>query len=115
MSTPHQTRIGDPVKNPIAESLPYDSSVSDDTQPAWHAVVHLCIPHIDENGTPVDTVAAAEDYIAETLRDKFLDWGYVRATDPETGEAVPGWVGMQIPIPITVCDPYVEGTFGDDE
>lgn len=102
--------------DPIAESLPYDSVILDGgtTQPAYHAVVHLLVPCFDRNGNPVDSEAAAQDYVSETLRGLFLDWGYVRATDPETGEAIEGEEGMQSPIPITVCRPYIEGTFGNE-
>lgn len=91
--------------HPIAEALPFDSDVPDAAQPAWHAVVHLVVPCVDRNGTPVDSQAAAEDYIAETLRKQFLDWGYVLTEDGD----------RQTPIPITVCQPYVEGTFLSEE
>jgi hypothetical protein len=105
------------VNNPIAESLPYDSPVPDELQwqPAWHAVIHVLLPHTDKNGTLVVSTADAEDYISETLRGQFLDWGYVRAIDPETGEPVEGESGMQGPLRIHVLDPYIEGTFGYDE
>lgn len=119
--------------DPIADALPYDhpsvgtcvltgadgenpddcDTHDHETQPAWHAVVHLVVPCFDRNGNPVDSVAAAQDYISETLRNQFLDWGYLRATDPETGEPVEGDIGLQQPIPIVVCQPYVEGTFLD--
>lgn len=121
--------------DPIAESLPYHAAGvciltgeagenADDctthehesrgTQPAYHAVVHLLVPCFDCNGNPVDSQAAAEDYISETMRGLFLDWGYVRSIDPETGEMVDGPEGMQTPLEITVCRPYIEGTFGED-
>lgn len=97
--------------NPIEETLPSDSPVRGGSQTAWHAVVHLLVPCRDNHGNPVSTQAAAEDYISETLRGQFLDWGYVRATDLETDEPILGESGFQGPIPILVCDPYVEGSF----
>lgn len=91
--------------DPIAESLPYDSDVPEEVQDAWHAVVHLVVPCRDGNGAAVDNAAAAADYITETLRGRFLDWGYVATPegDPQT------------PIPVLVPRPYVEGTFLEDE
>lgn len=83
--------------NPIKESLPYDSEIPGGVQPAYEAFVRVLVPCVDVNGTPVNTVAAAADYIAETLRSQFLDWGY------------PAWAPC--PSLTTVCDPYVEGTF----
>lgn len=60
------------------------------------------------NPIPVTSEDHAQDYISETLRGLFLDWGYVLAPDVEgEGEPTP----PQTPIPITVSDPYVEGTF----
>ena len=90
--------------DPIAESLPYDSDVPEEVQNAWHAVVHLVVPCRDRNGAPVDTETEACDYIAETLRERFLDWGYVETAGRD----------RQRPIPISVSRPYVEGTFLDD-
>ncbi len=121
--------------DPIAESLPYhaggvciltgDAGENPDdcttheherlsNQPAYYAVVHLLVPCFDRNGNPVESQAEAEDYISETLRGLFLDWGYVRAIDPETGQTVEGPEGMQTPLEIVVCRPYIEGTFGQD-
>jgi len=122
--------------NPITEALPYDAAGvcvltgeagenADDCttheheplgqQPAYHAVVHLLVPCFDAAGNPVTSQAEAEDYIAETLRGQFLDWGYVHATDPETGDVIEGPEGMQSPVEITVCRPYIEGTFGNED
>lgn len=122
-----ELRTEEVTYDPIAESLSYDSlgvciltnadgENPDDctthqhepgeTQPAYHAVVHLLVPCFDRNGTPVDSQASAEDYIAETLRGEFLDWGYV--VDAESGD-------RQTPLPITVVRPYIEGTFGEDD
>lgn len=102
------------MSNPILDSLPCDTDTEQTgSQAAWHAVVHLVVPCTDLNGTAVDSAAAASDYISETLRGRFLDWGYVLAPDVEgTGEPT----APQTPIPILVCDPYIEGTFlgGDD-
>ena len=90
--------------DPIAESLPYDSDAPEEVQVAWHAVVHLVVPCRDRNGAPVDIETEACDYIAEALRGRFLDWGYVGTAEGD----------RQRPIPISVSRPYVEGTFLDD-
>lgn len=91
----------------IDTSLPFDTDAEPTgSQPAFHAVVHLVIPGVDEDGRPMDADAASE-WISEALRERFLDWAFVPATDPETGE-----VGdLQEPISIQVCQPYIEGTF----
>jgi hypothetical protein len=105
-----------PPYDPIAESLPFHANEQPTGQQrAYHAVVHLLVPCFDQNGNPVVSKTEAEDYISETLRGLFLDWGYVRAIDPETGEAVDGPEGMQTPLELTVCRPYVEGTFGNED
>lgn len=79
--------------DPIAESLPIHTDiVTEGTQVAWYAVVRVLIPHTDVNGTPVDSVDAASDYVSETLRGQFLDWAY-----------------DERPTAVTVTDPYVEG------
>ena len=100
--------------SPIEARLPYDAAVPAGTQVAFHAVVHLVIPCVDAFGTPVGNVDDACDYVSETLRDQFLDWGYVVAVDLETGAPVEGAGRHQVPVAITVCEPYVEGTFLDD-
>lgn len=97
LATP--TTKGVHMNDPIGESLPYDAEKPEATQIAWYAVVHILIPSHDRAGTPVDSEAAACDYVSETLRNQFLDWGYDR--------------GYNLPSPIEVCKPYVEGTFLD--
>lgn len=98
----------------IAEtiSIGQDAPLPEQTQPAYHAVVHLVVPGTHNggphHGEPIGEAGAA-DYIAETLRDQFLDWQYV--TIYEDGDGA-----YQSPIHITVSKPYVEGTFlGDVE
>jgi hypothetical protein len=101
------------IQSPIKDRLPYDSEIPAATQKAFHAVVHLVIPSVDPFGVAIDDESGAMEYLSETLRDNFLDWGYVVAIDPETGEALEG-EGLetkQTPIPILVSSPYVEGTF----
>lgn len=90
-----------PGTNPIAETI----SAGDDTtpaprgtQPAWSAVVHLLIPHTDRYGTAVTTPDQAMEYISETLRGEFLDWGYAINIEHATV------------FPVEVCEPYVEGS-----
>lgn len=98
------------MTNPIVDALPYHTDEEPTgTQDAWHAVIHLVIPHTDINGNPVDTEADASDYVSETLRGQFLDWGYVVAptADPDDSEET----ALQTPIRIVVSDPYIEGTF----
>lgn len=95
----------------IAETLPFHTDEDPTgTQPAFHAVIHVVVPGVDEHGQPMDE-ARASDWIAELLRFRVLDWGYVRSFDLETLE--PG--DPQTPIPITVCKPYIEGTFLSDD
>ncbi len=68
-----------------------------ETQPAWVATIRIVVPCADRNGVRVDVEAAAEDYIAETLRGEFLDWGYVERVSR-----------------ITVSRPYREGSVTND-
>jgi hypothetical protein len=82
------------MSNPIGESLPYDSALPSDTQSAWVCTIRVLIPHTDVNGTPVRSEAAASDYLSETLRGQFLDWGFADEGLHRT----------------VVVDPYVEGT-----
>lgn len=65
------------LTHPIDTVLPLDAESGDRSQRTYHAVVHLVVPDCDRYGNVIDTTAAASDYIAETLRDRFLDWGYV--------------------------------------
>ena len=97
--------------NPIDERLSLDSEIPDGTQVAFHAVVHLLVPCVDRAGNPIRDIIDASDYIAETIRDEFLDWGYVMGIDQETGEASTNPDDRQSPIEIIVSRPYVEGTF----
>jgi hypothetical protein len=98
------------ITDQIKERLPYDAEVPATTQRAYHAVVHLIIPHVGES---IEDESDAMEYVSETLRKNFLDWGYVRGLDPETGEALEGdgLDVLQTPIPIVVSSPYVEGSF----
>jgi hypothetical protein len=91
------------MRNPIADTLPPGEDEPSGLQTAWHAVVHILVPCIDKSGVPVESETAAIDYISETLRSEFLDWGYM--VDEEGSRLTP--------IPITVCEPYVEGTFNE--
>lgn len=59
---------------------------------AHHAVVHVVTPSLGE--------AEARAHIEQVLSSHFLDWGYVRAFDPETGEVVAGEHGLQTPIAV---------------
>src|SRR5690554_1468282 len=94
----------------IEEALPsHTDEEPTGSQQAFHAVVHLLLPGGDENGRPMDA-DNARDWISEALRDRFLDWGFVRTGDPQAG--VPG--DLQTPVQVTVCRPYVEGTFLGD-
>jgi hypothetical protein len=101
------------IASPIKDRLPSDSPIPAGTQKAFHAVVHLVIPSIDPYGLAIADSEAAMAYVTETLCDKFLDWGYVVAIDPETGEAIEYDAPdrLQTPIPVTVCSPYVEDSF----
>jgi hypothetical protein len=101
------------ISSPIKERLAYESDLPEATQVAYHAVVHLLIPCVDPFGIAIDDESAAMEYVSETLRDNFLDWGYVVAIDPDTGEALEGdgLETKQTPIAVTVCAPYVEGSF----
>ena len=79
------------------------------TQDAWYAQVHVLLPST-ANGVPVDE-AAASDWLAELLRGNVLDWGYVRAGDPDTVEPGAGSDDQRAFTPIVVSRPYQEGTF----
>lgn len=81
------------------------------TQTVHHVSVHLVIPAIDSDGTPITTAEDAQKYLAQTLGAGFLDWEYVRATDPATGEPVAGTEGLCTPIPAEVPLPYNDGDF----
>lgn len=91
----------------IAETISatQETSMPTEKQPAYHAVVHLVVPGTDENGNTISE-AAAIDYISYTLQDRFLDWSYINTH--EDGDS------FQTPIQITVCKPYIEGTFIQD-
>lgn len=91
------------IKSAITYGIQEATALPTETQPAYHAVIHLVVPDMGSD-------AAASDYIAETLRDQFLDWSYVREADDDTGgNVVEG--ALQTPIQITVSKPYFEGSF----
>lgn len=87
--------------NPIAATLPYDSGIQDGTQTAYGCTIHVLIPHHDTQGNPVNDADDVADYMNETLRGLFLDWAYTNSD------------GSRM-TPMTVCEPYVEGTFMED-
>lgn len=89
----------DAIKETITYGMQDDRPLPTETQPAYHAVVHLVVPDVGSE-------AAASDYIAETLRDMFLDWQYVATAEDDEST-------LQTPIRITVSKPYFEGTFID--
>jgi hypothetical protein len=95
----HNEYTHDAIKNTITYGVQDDAPLPTETQPAYHAVVHLVVPDVGSD-------AGASDYIAETLRGLFLDWAYV-STDHE-GD---GNYSLQTPIQINVSKPYFEGTF----
>jgi hypothetical protein len=89
------------IKNTITYGMQEGTPLPTDTQPAYHAVVHLVVPDVGSE-------AAAADYISETLRDLFLDWQYVMSPEPDAMGS------LQTPIQITVSKPYLEGSFLND-
>lgn len=88
------------IKNTITYGSQESAPLPTETQPAYHAVIHLVVPDVGSE-------AAASDYIAETLRDQFLDWSYVTVSD-ESDDS------LQTPIKIKVSKPYFEGSFLHD-
>jgi hypothetical protein len=89
------------IKETITYGMQDESPLPTETQPAYHAVVHLVVPDVGSE-------AGASDYIAETLRGLFLDWQYVTDPNPD------GMGDLQTPIRIQVSKPYFEGTFLND-
>lgn len=106
-------RTGEVWMHPaLAETLPvHTDELPTATQPAFHAVVHLLVPGVNDKSEPMDETWAS-DWISETLRDRFLDWGYVRDAF-DLGTMTEG--DLQTPVRIEVLKPYVEGTFLSDE
>lgn len=63
-------------------------------QVAWRAIVYVLVPPADLYGRAVGTPTDASDYLSNELGEgNLLDWGYVAR-----------------PTPVTVSDPYVEGS-----
>lgn len=94
------------IKNAITLGAQESAPLPTETQNAYHAVIHLVVPDVGSE-------AAASDYIAETLRDQFLDWSYVRESDDDFNDTPLGEGELQTPIRIRVSKPYFEGTFLD--
>lgn len=97
------------MKNPIQEALPFHTQEQPQgVQVAWKATINILVPCVDKNGQPVSNLAEAQDYVSETLRGQFLDWGYVKA-DASTKQPDGNLK------PIVVLQPYIEGTFQNKE
>lgn len=97
------------MKDPIQEALPFHTDKEPKgVQVAWKATINILVPCVDKNGEPVSNLAEAQDYVSETLRGLFLDWGYVKA---DLGTKQPDG-GLR---PIVVLQPYIEGTFENKE
>lgn len=99
------------ISTPIKDRLEAGSLIPEESQVAYHCVVHILIPNRDRFGQMISGEEEAERYLGEILDEEFLDWDYLTASDPETGEAIEGPDGFCRPIRVEVSEPYVTSTF----